>query len=119
MALTWKDGVATVLVGAAAVITYATLNNFNWVGLDSWRIATVSLLALGLGTCIVVGSGVVPEKNNWTILAGVLGVLAFVFALIGIISGTKLAFVSLAILIGALWLLSTTHHLLMKGAKHA
>ena len=114
MTLTWKDAVATVLVGAAAVITYASLQHFDWALLGSWRVGSAVLLALGLGTCIASSKGDEPTKNNWTLFASVIGVAALVIALLGIITGSKLAFIALFGAIIGLWALTSLHHLLEK-----
>ncbi len=115
MSLSWKDAVATVLVGAAAIVTYARVKGFDWPLLNSWRLGTLVLLVLGLGTCIMVGSGVTPTKDGWTIAATILGVLAFGLALVGLVAGSKIAFLLLAADIVALWLLSTIHHIIAAG----
>ena len=116
MSLSWKDAVATLVVGAAAVVTYARVKEFDWPLLTSWRMGSLVLLVLGLGTCIVVGSGVVPTKDGWTITATTLGVAAFIFGIIGMAINSKLAFLALAAGIIALWLLTTLHHLITTGA---
>lgn len=115
MTLTRKDTLATVLVGVAAIIAYARLQNFDWALLGSWRVGSVALLALGLGTCIAASTGDKPTKNTWTLLASVIGVVALVAALVGIIFGSKLAFIGLFAGIVMLWALTTIHHLVEKG----
>lgn len=115
MSLTWKDALATLLVGLAGVITYAKVKGFNWPLLGSWRTSTVVLLALGLGTCIIVGSGFIAAKNGWTSLATILGVTAFIFAIIGMIVDSKLMFLALAADIFALWVITTFHHVITEG----
>lgn len=115
MTLTWKDAVATVLVGVAAVITYASLQHFDWALLGSWRVGSLVLLVLGLGTCIASSTGDDPTKNYWTLTASVIGVLALLVGLLGIITGSKLAFIALFGAIIGLWALTSLHHLLAKG----
>lgn len=115
MSLTWKDAVATVLVGAAGVITLASVQGYEWPLLGSWRTVAAIMLVLGLGTCIIVGSAAVPEKNNWTITATLLGVTAFILVAATIITANKPLAIILLSDIVALWILSTTHHLLTPG----
>ena len=116
MSLTWKDAVATVLVGAAVILTYAKVKGFDWPLLSSWRMGTLALLVIGLGTCIIVGAGVVPTKDSWTITATVLGGTAAALAILGLIMDSKVVFMALAADIVALWLLATVHHVTAAGA---
>lgn len=115
MALGWRDGVATVLTGGAALIAYAKVKGWDWPLLGSWRIATLILLVLGLGTCIIVGSGGVPAKDGWNIAASVLGGLAFVIGIAGLIFNNQALFVVLAVDIIALWAVATLHHIIAAG----
>ncbi len=111
MGITWRDGIATVLVGASGVITYARVKGFSWPLLGSWRLASAVLLVIGFATCIVIGSGVTPVKSAWTIMGGTLGVAAFIVGLLAIITNKELFFLSLAGLVVSLWMLATIHHL--------
>jgi len=113
MSLSWKDGVATLLIAASGVIAYAKIKNFDWPLLASWRLPIIGILLLGFGTCIVVGSGVVPSKDGWTVTASVLGGLAFLLAIIGLIANSKLMFVMLFADMLALWAIATIHHMVM------
>ncbi len=115
MLITWKDALATTMVGTSGIIVYAKVKGFSWPLLGSWRSAALVLLIIGLATCIIVGSGLTPVKNGWTTSATVLGVTAFIFAIAGIIFNSKLAFLGLAADIFALWLLTTIHHLTLAG----
>jgi hypothetical protein len=115
MSLSWKDALATVLVGTAGVITYARFKGFDWPLLNSWRMGTLALLVIGLGTCIAVGSGVVPTKDIWTMSASALGIVAFGLAILGLALGSKILFFVLAADILLLWIVSTTHHVFTTG----
>ena len=110
MSLTWRDGIGTLLVGSTGVVAYARAKTFDWPLLHSWRMATAVLLVVGLASCTIIGSGVVPTKDIWTKSASVLGGTAFVLALVGLIANSKWAFFGLAANIIALWVLTTTHH---------
>jgi hypothetical protein len=116
MSLSWKDGVGTLLVGLAGIISYARIKGFDWPILNSWRLGTLALFIVGIASCIVIGSGTVPEKNAWTITASVLGGVAGGLVLIGLITGSKWAFLALATDILLLWLLTTLDHLIAKPA---
>lgn len=114
MKLAWRDAVGTLLVSGAAVLTYAVVNDFDWPLLSSVRISTLLLVLLGFASCIVIGSGESPAKNNWTIAATAIGILAMIIALFGIIFGSQWAFLSLFACILGLWILTSFHHLYIK-----
>ena len=116
MALSRKDIVATILVAAATLVTYAKLKGFDWPLLGSWRTTTLVLLTLGFGTCVFVGSNVVPTKDAWTLLSSTFGALAVILGIIGLSLGSKTACLALSAVIVVLWLISTTHHMLMTRA---
>jgi hypothetical protein len=115
MSLTWKDAVATLLSGGAGIILYGKLKGYNWPLLSSWRLATLALLVIGLGACIIIGSGAVPAKNGWTTTASILGGLAFFLILTGLITGNKLFFFAVGLDIIALWAITTMHHVFIHG----
>lgn len=116
MSLTWRDAIATLLVGVAVIITYARVKGLNWPLLSSWRMGIIVLLVLGLGTCIVVGSGGVPAKNSWTTISAGLGMLAFMLALVGLIINSRVMFLALAADIVVLWVISTLRHIVTTTA---
>ena len=117
MSLSWKDAAATFIVVTAAAITYAKVKGWQWPLVGSWRGATLVLLLLGLGACIVIGSGTVPVKNSWTTAAAALGGLAFVLAILGVITGSKLAFFMHAADIFILWAVTTFRHIITSGVN--
>ena len=110
MNLTWRDGVATTIVAVIGVVSYAVFNHFSWVFLSDYRWASLTVLLLGFATCVIVGAGIEPSTNRWTITATTLGILAIVAALAGIIFPSAVAFAALVIDVGLLWLLTTVHH---------
>ena len=115
MTLGWRDTAATVLTGGATLIAYAKVKGWDWPLLGSWRIATLILLVLGLGTCILVGAGGVPAKDSWNIVASVFGGLAFAIGIAGLVFNSQALLVALAVDIVALWTIATLHHLLTTG----
>ena len=116
MSLSWKDAAATLLVGAAGVVAYAKIRGFSWPLLASWRVPIIILFTIGLATCILVGSGVIPDKNNWTILATVFGSIAALLLIAGLFIGSKVIFLALMADIVLLWIMATIHHFVEKGA---
>lgn len=117
MSLTWKDTVATALTAGVALIAYAKLMGWEVPLIGNWRLATLAIFILGMGTCIVIGSGGgTPESNVWTITAGVLGALALLLLIVGLVIDSKVAFILLAGDIVVLWAVSTLHHMLTSAA---
>jgi hypothetical protein len=116
MSVTWRDLIATLLVGVGGVVVYAMLKQLDWPLLTSWRMGTLVLFVLGLGTCIFVGSAGVPEKNSWNTVATVLGVGAIILAIAGLALNSKVIFLFLATDILALWLVATLRHMLQNSA---
>ena len=111
MALTWKDGLATLLVSGVVFITYSKAVGWNLPLLSSWRLATLAIFVLGMATCIAVGSGIELETNTWSFVGSLLGMIALALLIIGLISDSSLIFYLLAADIVALWVLTTAHHL--------
>lgn len=114
MSLSWKDAVATVLTVGVAILTYAKLMGWEVPLLGNWRLATLAIFILGMGTCIAIGSGGgAPESNAWTITAGALGAVAMLLLVVGLIADSKVVFTLLAADIVALWAIATIHHLVV------
>jgi|SRR5450759_5795939 hypothetical protein len=51
MSLTWKDGLATVFVGAAALLYLLWVGGTTVTGLSGPRALTVAIVGLGIGGC--------------------------------------------------------------------
>ena len=114
MSLTWKDAVATILVGAVGLVAYAKFKGFDWPLLSSWRTAILALLVVGLASCIVIGSDAVLHKNAWITLSSGLGILAFILVAAGLLLGSEVVFYALVANIFLLWFITTLHHLVVK-----
>ncbi|HET8671399.1 MAG TPA: hypothetical protein VFM05_12465 [Candidatus Saccharimonadales bacterium] len=115
MSIGWKDAMATLFTASAVVVAYAKLKGFDWPLLGSYRTASVVVMVLGLGACIAASWSGTPLKDNWTVLASILGVFAFGLGLINLMANNQLVFVALALDIVALWAITTLHHLVTKG----
>lgn len=121
MRLTWRDAVATALVIAMGAVVFAVLGEWGWPLLGTVAAGSGVLLAMGLAACIVGGSDMGQFSMHDPILAGstILGVLAFVLAIAGMITGSETAFVVLALAIGTLWVLATLRHALEDERHHS
>ncbi len=111
MALTWKDGATTILALLVIGFSYLMATGYKFPLIASYRWATVVLLILGIGMCAL-GSATPNAQSSWITMSNVLGALAFILILAGIITGVKMVFVALSGTIILLWIISTLRHLL-------
>lgn len=120
MHLTWRDGVATALGLLSAVVVLAVLQGWDWPLLGSYRAGVVALATIGVPMCLI---GAYPFwesiafrhprlilKHPFLIIASVLGFATAAALVIGLVTATELPFVSLAVLMGVLWLVATIRH---------
>jgi len=126
MRLTWKDGIATLLV-AGVVTLYAAFSAGAAVPLfGSARMIAGAALVLGLGACIA-GGDVAPTdapggtqttpRDRWMAIMGVFGLGAFVSGLIVLIAANEVALAVLIGLVAAMWLATTVRHALRKAPR--
>lgn len=112
MALGPKDIAGTVVAAASAYVGYAAYKNALPSFLASQRVTIVALLVLGLAGCIVgsnIGGGM-DMKNGFIATAAVLGGLAFLLFLVGIVKPSIGVITLLAGDIVLLWLVTTIRH---------
>ena len=120
MRLTWRDGVATALGLMGAVVVLAVLQGRDWPLLGTYRAGVVALAAIGVPMCMI---GAYPFwdsvafadprlilRDPFLTISAVLGFAAATVLVIGLVTGTELPFVSLAVLMGVLWLVATVRH---------
>jgi hypothetical protein len=119
MRLTWKDGISTVLAAVAVLVALAVTNAWGWPLLGDYRAGTVALTLVGFGMC---ATGTAIGKTSWAnpfvAIATLLGVVALVLIVGGLIYATAPLFVALAAVIVALWFVSTLRHL-VEGTPEA
>jgi ABC-type multidrug transport system permease subunit len=112
MKLTYRDGMATVLAGAAGLVALANAQAWDWPLLSNPRWAIGALLVIGMLMC---STGSAPDTYSrpdaFTWMAGALGVVALGLVIYGFVVGTVLAVVALATVIVGLWFVATIHHL--------
>jgi hypothetical protein len=110
MSLTWKDGITTLLALLVIGFSYLMTIGYKLPLISGYRWATAVLLILGIGMCAL--SSARPDiQSNWISLANILGVVAFILIIAGIITGSKMIFLSLSGTIVILWLVATMRHL--------
>jgi len=103
--------VTTLLVGAVA-LTYAAYTA-GWAipVIDDARGATLLVGAVGLTMCIVGGSeSVIASRDAFIVPASVLGGVALLLIIAGLITGWSLAVPLLAAVTLLLWTISTVRH---------
>jgi hypothetical protein len=120
MRLTWKDALATVFVGAAAVLYVL------WAGgatvAEPWapRALGVAILGLGVGACYTAKSHMetVYGVNGgprpplfYVVLVSVLGGVTLVAGIVAIATGGAAALATLTGAMVALWALATIRHM--------
>ncbi len=110
MKLSWRDMVTTAFMLAGGAIVYAKFYEYSWAVIGSWRSAVAVIAAAGLGMFLFSRF----DFSNFSILNIVemlVGFLAIGAALAGMLVTSELAFYSLAVALGVLWLLDTARHL--------
>jgi hypothetical protein len=111
MRLTWRDAVVTALAMLVAGIALANVAGTPILFVEDARGATLLVGAIGLGMCIVGGSGsTIEAKSPFTIVGGVLGGVAMLLVVAGLFTGSSLALTLLAADTVLLWAVSTVHH---------
>ena len=116
MSLTWKDGLATALVGAAAALYLLWVSDTTVAGLTGIRALTVAVFALGVGGCYaarsemaaVYGAGGGPRPPLlYVVLATILGGVTLVAGIVAFAGGGDAALATLTGAMVALWALAT------------
>jgi hypothetical protein len=121
MSLTWRDGLATALVGAAGVFYLLWVGGTTVAGLSGPRTLAVAIFALGIGGCTTARSnmeavyGVGGRARPAVLLTSVLGGLTLVAGFVAISGGSTAALATLTATMVALWALATIRH----GASHS
>jgi hypothetical protein len=119
MILTWKDGLATLFVGAAAVLYLLWAGGTTVSGLSGTRALTVAIFGLGIGGCYTArshmetmyGVGSRPRPPlYYVVLVSVLGGVTLVAGVIALASGGDAALATLTRAMVALWALATIRH---------
>jgi hypothetical protein len=119
MSLTWKDGLASVFVGAAVVLYMLSQGGTTVAGLSGPRALAVAIFGLGIGGCYtaksqmeaVYGVGGRPRPPLlYVVLASVLGGVMLVAGIVAIYGGSTAALATLTAAMIALWALASIRH---------
>jgi hypothetical protein len=119
MRLTWKDGLATMFVGAAAVLYLQWAGGTTVSETPAPRSLSVGIFALGIGACYAAKSqmaavygveGRPRPPMPYVVLVSVLGAVTLVAGIVAIATGGAPALATLTGAMVALWALATVHH---------
>jgi hypothetical protein len=112
MRFTSKDVVGTLLAATAVLVALALTNGWGWPLLGDYRAGTIALAVIGFAMC---GAASDYTAASWShplvVLASILGVAALGLVVAGLVWATAALFVWLAVVIVALWFVSTVRHL--------
>jgi hypothetical protein len=109
MKLSWRDVVATLVAIGGGSIVYAKHYGYSWATIGSWRSAVAALALVGL-VMFAFSSFDFANRSILNLTEMVLGSLAVVLAVIGVIMTSKFVFYSLAAVLGVAWLINTARH---------
>ncbi len=112
MRLTWRDGVTTILAGCTVAIAMAVAQGWGWPLLGSVAAGVAVLGAVGLAMCVLGAStdSAPSLKDPFTAVMSVLGSVALVLIVVGLIMANEAVFMTLTVVILVMWLVSTTSH---------
>lgn len=118
MRLTWRDFLTTGLMGVVALVYATHVGGWGWPIADDVRGATLLVGVIGLGSCIVGGSGsVIAAKGRYMALMGALGGAAVMLTVGGLISGWPVAFALLVLDTLLLYVVATVRHAIFAPAQ--
>ena len=109
MKLSWKDVVNTILVIAGGAVVYAKYYSYSWSVIASWRSA-VAVLAIAGILMFAFSSFEFTNRSILNVSEMVLGVVAVVLIVYGVIVVSQFAFYAVATVLGLLWLIDTARH---------
>ena len=109
MFLSRSDLAGTVIAGLVVLAYAANVQDWWYLGSNRW--AAVTMLAIGAVGCPV-GARIVGENltSPPIVVLGVLGITAFVVAVIAILTAAQWALLALAIALVVLWAGATLRH---------
>jgi hypothetical protein len=119
MRLTWKDGLATALTGAAAALYLLWVGGTTVMGLSGSRAVSLAVFGLGIGGCytaksnmeaVYAASGRDRPPIPYVVGASALGGVTLVAGIVAISSGSTAALATLTATIVALWAMATIRH---------
>lgn len=122
MRLSWRDGVATICVGAAVVLYAVWLSQDEVIGMSSPRGIGLTVLLLGLAASVTavvfgVGEGLLHASKLYLAITSVFGLVALVAGIVVLTNENETMLDALVASTGVLWAMSTVRHVM--GSRHA
>jgi hypothetical protein len=115
MRFSWRDGLATVFVGAGATLYLVWLSGVEIPGLSTPRGVAAVVFGLGLAASVTavvygVGAGLLRASKVYLAIASLIGLVALVAGVIALASINETMLAALVAATVALWIMSTTRH---------
>jgi hypothetical protein len=111
MTLTWRDAVATAVVGAFTVSYVGLAQEQSWAPVTSVRWFALLFLGVGPATCAIAAADAMAAGA--TRGAGfVLGPVAFLAGLVALVSGSVTVLGIGVVAMVGLWVLTTSRHVI-------
>jgi hypothetical protein len=123
MGLSWRDGIATLLVSAAVAVTLSVVYGWNWPLISDARAGVLALFVLSYPSCLVAQAparmaAAIRRGATWgpfLVIATVLGAVALLLLIAGVITNSVAVLVSAAIVVVAVWAVTIAHRLMKPG----
>ena len=126
MGLSWRDGIATILVAAGVAVTSSLVNAWAWPLIGDARAGVVAVFILGFAACVVGGGpawifsamregrmrGPGEIWSPFFIVAAALGALAFALMFADLFINDVSLLIWATVSVVAIWLVTTTRHAL-------
>ncbi len=115
--LTWRDAVATLLVGAAGLLYVVWLTVTGDPGASGTRLVGALVLGLGLAASFVsvvfgIGAGLFRASKAYLAIASLIGLGALVAGVMTLVNGDAAMLATLVATTLVLWLISTARHMI-------
>ena len=120
MRLTWRDGLATVFVGVAALMYSLWLAGISVLGLGARGLGGV-VLGLGVAASVTavvygVGVGLLQASKVYLGISSLIGLVALVAGVITLVSASEPMLDVLVVATVLLWVMATVRHAMVAGA---
>lgn len=109
MKLTWRDIITTLVGLVGGAVVYAKINEYSWALIASWR-SSVAVLALVALVMFAFSGFSFANRSILNVAEIFAGVVMGLLALVGMFVTSSFLFYSLAIVMGAIWLVDTARH---------
>ena len=121
MRLTWRDGLATMFVGVAALSYFLWLAGIGMLGLGVRGLGGV-VLGLGVAASITavvygVGAKLLQASKFYLVIASLIGLVALIAGVITLVSGNEPMFAVLVVATLVLWVMATVRHAMIAAAN--